>query len=214
MEGDGTDTVSTEAGRQAEIPRSYHSARKMLVLFSGILLSWEVVGIQVGPQLNWPAIGNSVRIENPSVIPSIVFLVILYFSVRFTLEVMALHERALDLGRAMWLDAGLTWGIAALSIGVFIVQRTSSFRVAGVLVGSTFLELIADFGVTVLLIAYVVAVAVQKRWSHGLRVVAVLLAPPFALAATPLVGAYDARVIAVGLVPVALAFALVALSIE
>lgn len=66
---------------------AYHKARRNLIIVSGILLAWEYVGVRVDKTTaEIPGTKTPVYLENPDVLPYVIFLLVLYFLVRLSVE--------------------------------------------------------------------------------------------------------------------------------
>lgn len=61
----------------------YHHARKLYGLFSGLLLLWELVGVEIQET---PIENLKLRLMNPEAVPIILFFLVLYFAFRFAIE--------------------------------------------------------------------------------------------------------------------------------
>lgn len=69
--------------REAQFSEYFHKARKNLILFSGILLGWVFVGIEV-PQEPFPNV--KIIIKSPRAIPWVLLSLIFYFLYRTIIE--------------------------------------------------------------------------------------------------------------------------------
>ena len=108
---------------------SYQNARKLLILFSAILIAWEYVGIEIGSSVKLPPVGTDINIHNPEIVPSLIFIMVLYFAFRYTVEwwLIPLNERLLV---PLVVDRIVTYLVGLASIVVYVFQRTSEFRLA------------------------------------------------------------------------------------
>ena len=139
------------APKGLSLPGTYHKARARLVLFSAVLLVWDVVGIQLSAI---PVIGLQPT-RNPEAIPWLVALAVLYFGFRFEVEwrqyeaelqrplrellVRGGMANSIDIERfylrairACFSDRFASYWIGAIALGVFVFQHLSDVRVAEV----------------------------------------------------------------------------------
>jgi hypothetical protein len=61
----------------------YHKARKLYGLTSGLLLLWELVGIELQPN---PVEYLKVKLLSPEAVPAILFILVFYFAFRLIVE--------------------------------------------------------------------------------------------------------------------------------
>lgn len=64
----------------------YHRSRRNLILVSALLLSWEFVGFELGASFNLPMVNFPVTVKNPQVVPFLLFIMVLFFWVRYLIE--------------------------------------------------------------------------------------------------------------------------------
>ena len=102
----------------------YHKARKLYALASGILLLWELVGIELEPT---PIESLKVKLLSPEAVPVILFSLVIYFAFRFIIEWSQCdsYRRQFLASRVDYYAAHVV-GFAALSIYAF--QEASTFR--------------------------------------------------------------------------------------
>lgn len=120
---------------------SYHRARRMFALLCGILIAWEYIGIRIGGDaINnnqsvtgiAPGIGLPVTIRNPEIIPTIIFILVLYFSFRFTIEWRRSPTEIRNHLTSI-IDAVVAYLIGFVAVNIFAVQRITQIRFANVL---------------------------------------------------------------------------------
>lgn len=104
---------------------SFHRARRNLVLMSAILLSWEFLGINAGTSLKAPLVDASVTLANPSNIPVLIFLMVIFFFIRFVIEWFQCHPSR-RLQRASIYDLTLSSSIAFCAITLFLYQTINN----------------------------------------------------------------------------------------
>lgn len=110
------------------LPEAYHRARRNLVLFSAILLSWEFVGIVPKVDASPSLFGISVGITNHSAIPFVVSLLVLFFSVRLLVEWQQVDEERRKHTFAR-IDASISGALAVLAMSVFAFQTISGIDI-------------------------------------------------------------------------------------
>ena len=123
---------------EQQMSESYHRARRMFALLSGILIAWEYIGINIGgDRVNnhqsvtgiTPGIGLPVTIRNPEIIPTIIFILVLYFSFRFTIEwthsPIKIRHHLTSL-----IDVVVAYLIGLAAVILFAVQRMTQVRLA------------------------------------------------------------------------------------
>lgn len=97
----------------------YHKARKQVVLWSGILLTWEFLGFDVerakAAQNVGPLLG---AIKNPTYIPFVMLILVAYFACKTTVEWVQCSPARRATGISQ-LDFFSAWAIAFLSFVFF-----------------------------------------------------------------------------------------------
>ena len=97
----------------------YHKARKQVVLWSGILLTWEFLGFDVERAKAAQNVGPLLAaIKNPNYIPFVMLILVAYFAYKTTIEWVQCSpvRRAAGISQ---LDFFSAWVIAILSIIFF-----------------------------------------------------------------------------------------------
>ena len=122
------------ASKNEEIPQltdAFHKARKMYVLFSGILLIWEFMGIRLTNLENTQeaskvtVLSNELVVNAPNGAPVALILLIVYFGMRLVVE----WHQSNALRRGMLASRADLWGshfIAILAISVFTYQNIAN----------------------------------------------------------------------------------------
>ena len=64
----------------------YHKARRSLALTSGVFIVWEILGIEIGGQAKIPGADIPVILKNPRIVPTLIFVLVLYFAARTMIE--------------------------------------------------------------------------------------------------------------------------------
>lgn len=100
----------------------YHRARKQYALFSGLLIAWTLIGIEVAENVR--LIDNlNLKLRTPDVLPLILFIMVLYFAYRTAIEWYQCDpkRRALLVSKIDFRVANL---LGLLSIGTLIVDQS------------------------------------------------------------------------------------------
>ncbi len=87
------------------------------------------VGETGGASGTMPLVGIPVTFRNPEVIPTVIFILVLYFGFRFTIEWRQCPESIRD-HRTTKVDAGVAYAIGFAAFVLFTVQRITEFRLA------------------------------------------------------------------------------------
>jgi hypothetical protein len=89
----------TTSPAQAEVPHlteAYQKAHKNYALVSGVLLAWELVGIELTPE---PFENVNVKLLTPGAAPWVLFALVCYFAFRFHIEWLHCDPRRRELYR-------------------------------------------------------------------------------------------------------------------
>jgi len=97
-----------------EASEPYHRARKQTVLWSSVLLAWELIGIDLAEISGGPG-SVAKSIQRPEWIPIVLVLGVIYFYVRFGIERAQLDKQRTEM-LSLKVDHGLTSGIGAFAI--------------------------------------------------------------------------------------------------
>ena len=104
----------------------YHKARKLYGLTSGLLLLWELVGIELQPN---PVEYLKVKLLSPEAVPAILFILVFYFAFRFTIE-----WSQCDLSRRQFLASRVDFYAAHVfgfvSVAIYAFQQALTTRVS------------------------------------------------------------------------------------
>ncbi len=97
----------------------YYKSRNSLLLFSGILLAWELIGVNVESA---ETSGIKVSIKEVDAIPYVLFILIVYFLYRVIIEwYQSPYERRLL--KQSRIDLGVTLIIPFSSMATYSIQR-------------------------------------------------------------------------------------------
>lgn len=114
---------------------AYHRARRLFALFSGILIVWEYIGVEVADKTTGaatakvPVADTAVTLRNPEVIPLIIFILVLYFAFRFSVEWVRC-PRNVRYQKVSIVDGVFAYLVGLSAIVLFGLQRISEFRLA------------------------------------------------------------------------------------
>ena len=120
------------------MPEPYHKARRQLGLYSALLLAWEYIGIKVGDEIETPGFKTKVAVNNPEVIPVLLFILVLYFTFRITIEWFQCSQSQRE-NRVTLIDVVVSYLLALVAILVYLYQLTGH-RIAETIttVGATY----------------------------------------------------------------------------
>ena len=104
----------------------YHKARKLYGLTSGLLLLWELVGIELQPN---PVEYLKVKLLSPEAVPAILFLLVFYFAFRFIIEWSQCdgYRRQFLASRV---DFYAAHGFGFVSVSIYAFQQALTTRVS------------------------------------------------------------------------------------
>jgi len=103
----------------------YHKSRQQMVLFSGLLLAWEIIGIE----FKEVPFGNfKITLKTPDLAPYILIGAILYFTARTILEWFQCQYARRQTIPAR-LDLSLSLVITSLSLSFYTVQRLQTSQI-------------------------------------------------------------------------------------
>ena len=102
----------------------YHKARKPYGLSSGLLLLWAVVGIELEPT---PLENLKIKLLSPEAVPVILFFLVLYFGLRFTIEWSQCDSYRRKF-RATQIDFYTAHLLGLVSVSIYAIQRASTIR--------------------------------------------------------------------------------------
>lgn len=119
-------------GLQPFLTSEFHKARRQLMLFSALLLAWELIGIDLDPEQPLPYL--NVKLRSPEVAPWIFIVLMGYFSARVAIEWFKspADRRQHPASKA---DIALCISIVLLSIIVFVAQILSKVQIVDLMFG-------------------------------------------------------------------------------
>lgn len=132
----------------------YHHARKLYGLFSGLLLLWELVGVEIQET---PIENLKLRLINPEAVPIILFFLVLYFAFRFAIE-WSQCDRLRRQYLASRVDFYTAHIVGLVAVAIYGFQQASTIRVS---------DYVAQFPLAaqlpVAILAFVIQVLVIKK---------------------------------------------------
>ena len=105
---------------------AYHKARRGYGLFSGLLIAWELIGIQVNAS---PFSDFNVTLKSPEAAPYILITLVGYYAFRLTVEWYQCDSsrRALKVSR---IDFFIAHSLGFVAVGLYAIQRGFGLRLA------------------------------------------------------------------------------------
>src|SRR6266850_858609 len=121
----------------AGLSTEYHKARKQLLLWSGILFIWELVGIDLDKAKEAGGNAGAIigAIKSPQAVPWVFLILVGYFLFRFTVEWYQcnLPRRAMTVAR---IDFFSSWLISLLALALYVGQTARHIQFANLSLGS------------------------------------------------------------------------------
>ena len=136
---------NNDANEIPPLTDAYHKARRQQGLFSAILIFWEYVGIKIGEKeaqhvtTKLPQTDLKITILNQEAIPLIIFLLVIYFSVRLFIEWLQCDPQRREY-YAFKFDLRMSFSLAFIAIAAYIFQQLSEIRIAEILTFKSFLS--------------------------------------------------------------------------
>lgn len=109
----------------------YHKARRQLMLWSGILFAWELVGVDLGKAAQADGtIGAVVNaIKSPQAVPWVILILVAYFVFRLSVEwLQSSHSRRTL--RVARVDFGSCLAVAVIAYALYFGQRIAQVQFA------------------------------------------------------------------------------------
>ncbi len=118
------ETVSKEVPQLTE---AYRKAHKAYVLASGLLASWELIGITLDTKDKW-----GIDLKSPRAVPLILFTLVFYSGYKMIIEWLQCDaERRRN--KVAKLDYGIAHSIALAAIGISVVQYLAKIQIVDLL---------------------------------------------------------------------------------
>jgi hypothetical protein len=115
----------------------YHKARKQLMLWAGILLIWELVGVDLEKAKEAEGnVGALVKsIKSPQAVPWVLLILVAYFLFKVSVEWYQCNEARRSM-RVARVDFTSAWIVSLLAYVLYFAQAISRVQFADVLQGS------------------------------------------------------------------------------
>lgn len=105
---------------------SYEKAHRAYGLTAALLLSWELIGIDLGDK---PLPSIDVRLKSPQAVPWVLVVLLLYFAFKYTIEWFQATPERRGM-RAAQIDFAASHSIGALSLVVLMIQLVFQIQIA------------------------------------------------------------------------------------
>lgn len=102
-----------------DLSEHFYKSRNSLLLFSGLLIAWELIGISLEEA---STSGLKVNIKNVDAIPYVILLLVIYFSYRLIVEWFQSDEGRRSLKQSR-IDFYISLAIPVLAILLFFIQK-------------------------------------------------------------------------------------------
>jgi hypothetical protein len=102
----------------SDITEAYHKARRSYGLFSGLLIAWELIGVEVKEA---PFQNFNIILKSPNAAPYILIALVAYFAFRTTIEWYQCDpaRRAMKPSR---IDLSVAHFLGFFSVGLYAIQ--------------------------------------------------------------------------------------------
>lgn len=109
-----------------ELTDAYRKAHKSYVLASGLLASWELIGITLDTKEKY-----GIELKSPKAVPLILFTLVIYSGYKMTIEWMQCHPERRQHTAAKW-DYRIAHGLAFVAIAISLIQYLLLIQVADI----------------------------------------------------------------------------------
>jgi len=103
-----------------DLSPAYRAAQHQLAIFSGLLIAWETIGLDV-QQI--PAVG--IQIKDPNAVPYVLLVLVIYSGVRMFAEWMQCDSGRRN-DRWAFVDFSMAWVIAAFALAAYVTRKWAS----------------------------------------------------------------------------------------
>jgi len=110
-----------------ELTDAYRKAHKNYVLASGLLASWELIGITLQTKEKW-----GIELKSPAAVPLILFTLVIYSGYKMTIEWLQCNPDRQQHPAAKW-DYRIAHIIALTAIAISVVQYLLHIQIVDVL---------------------------------------------------------------------------------
>lgn len=101
------------------LTEAYQKARKQYALFSGLLVAWELVGIELTKA---PLANFNITLKSPQAAPYVLIALVLYFAFRITIEWLQCDRSRRTL-RVSLIDFTVSHVLAVAALALYVAQR-------------------------------------------------------------------------------------------
>ena len=158
----------------SEIPgvtEEYAHARRAYGLISALLMAWELIGVELESS---PVENFKITIKSPQAAPYVLIVLILYFSVRTTIEWYQIDVRRRNLFVSRF-DFAMAHVIAGAALGLFAVQTLLRIQIANNIVPGKIAAIATGSFIAAALFAFL-SPSLRKGLSRSQRIRALSLA--------------------------------------
>jgi hypothetical protein len=112
------------------LSEQYHRSRRNLNLTSALLMCWEFIGLEIGSEGKLPFGELPVKIDNPSVVPTVLLFLTFFFLVRFYIEWGQSNEnrRRNFFAKSDFLISNI---LAIIAVSITLLQSTFRINIGG-----------------------------------------------------------------------------------
>lgn len=173
-------TLSAEPQRSprevSQLTDPYRKAHKLYVLFSGLLASWELIGISLDTKDKW-----GIELKSPKAVPLILLTLMLYSGYRTIIEWLQCGPERNKVAR---LDYWVAHSIALGAIIISVVQYLTKIQIVDLLgrpfhlpEQRVFLEQILFLGIIISVAVTVGGIRAWKNFGRVKRIITALSIP-------------------------------------
>src|SRR5215469_16403924 len=161
--GSAMSPVGAHSSKEVPQPtEAYRKAHKIYVLVSGLLASWELIGVSLETKEKW-----GIELKSPKAVPLILFTLVFYTGYKMTVEWLQC-DPARRQDKVAKLDFNVAHLIAIGAIGISVIQYLARIQVVDLLNPSSIinagpLELFVYLG---LMVGFAPALSGLLRWKE------------------------------------------------
>lgn len=150
-----------------DLTESFHRARHVLALLSGILLTWEFLGLSFG-EADSGVLGVKIKIAHPDAIPTAIVALIAYGAFRLGVEWYQCDQRRRD-EPASIVDLVVAYTLGIFAVAIYAVQRFTPFMLADARPESIVLGAVLGFALAPTVMVALWWPQSSHKWVEGLR---------------------------------------------
>lgn len=162
-----------------QLTDAYRKAHKAYVLASGLLASWELIGITLDTKGKW-----GIELKSPNAVPLILFTLVIYSGYKMTIEWLQCEAKE---NRVAKLDYLIAHSIAVSAILISVMQYLAKIQIVDFLSGP--IEQILFFGIVVSVAICVGGIRAWKNFGWLKRIMTILSIPSGVYVVMALLGA-------------------------